>query len=72
MQLQCAALLVVYHQVLQFVHQHLLGDCLKHFVDVHIVLGRGLQQLDVHLMGEPLDILGGDDFAIWIVVFVTN
>lgn len=67
-----ARLLVVLDELLEFVLQHLLGDHVEHFVDVDVVLGGRLKQLDIHLSGEPLGVLRDDDFAVRVIVFVTN
>lgn len=61
--------LLVLHEL---VRQHLLGDHVEHLVHVQVVLGRRLEQLDFHLAGETLRVLGDDHLALRIVVFVAH
>lgn len=52
--------------------QHLLRDGHEHLLHVEIVLGRRLEQLNVHLVGEPLRVLRDHHFPVRTVVLVAH
>lgn len=56
----------------QFMSQHFVGDCKEHFFYIYIVFGRCLEQLNFHLIGKTLSVLGDNDLLVCIVIFVTN
>lgn len=64
--------LLVLSTLLQLVIEHFLRDGHKHVLDIQIVLGRRLEQFDVHLAGEPARVLRDDHLAVGVVVLVAH
>ena len=49
-----------------------MSDGPEHLLNVDVLLGGGLEELDVHLLGESLGVLGQDDLAVGRVVLVAH
>lgn len=65
-------LLVVFLLLVPLRSQHLIRDGSEHLLNVDVLFGRRLEELDAHLVGEASGVCGIDDLSRGVVVFVPD